>query len=310
MRRVADRDHRDRRAAPGGGVGPAAQRLLVGAQVGRGPSSSQVSSSTHRGVAARRRPARRPASPPRSPGSPATVGEDPVARGACAPGCRGTRGPAPRRCARRRAPARAGRGRRTRGTPSRRRRCRTSGRRGGVVGPASASGPWQRRAPRRRAAALAGQAERRSRRAGSAPAPGPSRSAAADRSVHLAAGSGAARGSRSRSVAGAGDRDGRPARGPVARGAAISLGPAGAEQVLAPRPCARTRRPARPRPPARRAAAAPRGCGGTARAARRAGRRRRPRWRPGRGRATGAKAAARVPTTIRRAPRLTARKSR
>ena len=64
-------------------------------------------------------------------------------------------------------------------------------------------------------------------------------------------------------------------------------GPAGAEEVLSPRRCARSRRPARPCPPARRAAAASRGCGGRAHAARRAGRRRRPRSPPGRGRGRG-----------------------
>ena len=82
-------------------------------------------------------------------------------------------------------------------------------------------------------------------------------------------------------------------------------GPAGAQQVLrldgAGEAADERARPAR----ARRGAAASRGRGGTARAARRAGRRRRPRSRPGRGRAPARTPAARVPTTMRRAPRLT-----
>ena len=101
-----------------------------------------------------------------------TVGEHRVADGGAHRRRRGTRGRAPRRCARRPAPgARSPRWPHSRAGPAGRGRCRTSGRPAARSAPAGPSGPGAGAAPGRRTAALAGQRRRRSRAAGSAPAP-------------------------------------------------------------------------------------------------------------------------------------------
>ena len=307
MAGVADHDHPPARPHQPGGVAPAAQGLLAGAQVDAGQHQPGVQQD-HRRVAARRRPARRPGSRPRCRAV-VHVGQDEVAARGPHPGLRegaaellgGAGLPQDRRPQAPVAALGARPGRVDHPAPAARRRRGRAG---------QGQRPGARRAARGRPAALARQ------RGGVPPPRGlhqdrPGAQAGADRLVHLGGDPGGAgvRVALEVALGGAGDGHGHPLAQHGAGGGELA-GPARCGGGTRPRRCGRSRRPGRRCPRARRAAAASRGCGGTARAARRAGRRRRPRSPPAPGRAPARSAAARVPTTIRRAPRLTARKSR
>ncbi len=263
------------------GVAPPAQRLLAGPQVRPGqqqPGVEQhhggVPARRHRLGAGRRHHDRRVA---------VDVGQDPVARGGPDPGLREGaaqllggarvaehRGAQPVPAALGARP-RVGRG----AAPAAGRRRRRAG---------QGERTRARRAPRGRAAAVAGQGQdvagarglhqHRTLLAGP-----PGRVSWASCGIRAACGSRV-----DAVVAGPGDPHGQPAAEQVARRGDL-VGPAGAEQVLALHAAREAARPGPPRPPARRAAAASRGCAGRAPAARRTGRRRRPRWPPARGRA-------------------------
>ena len=187
------------------------------------------------------------------------------------------------------------------GTASRRRAARTSR-------TAGRRRPWQHRAGRGIAAARRRAARARTRRrAGSrraAPARGRDRRRARSRNArHAVAGRRpAAAGPSAREL----DGRQRPTRGARARDVARSAAPRAPSRTpaaTAPRRCGRAPATSRRRLAARRAAPAPRARAGTARAARRAGRRRRPSTTTSPRSATGANAAARVPTTTRTRPR-------
>ena len=162
-----------RAATSAGGVEPAAQRLLLGAQVGAGRGSARC-----RAAPPRRSP---PSATGSAPGVATTIAgrsrdrrADPVAAGACRTGTPGKARPsssAVRALAehRRAQAAVAALGARPAGV----RRCRTSGSAAARSGPGSASGPEQARAAGRGPAALAGQAGRVAGARASAPAPGP-----------------------------------------------------------------------------------------------------------------------------------------
>ncbi len=129
--------------ASAGGVAPPAQRLLLGAQVDRGPAAARCragrtaayppAATGSRARAWPRRPAapRPPSASTRSPPS----GAHPGPREGPAELLGGPRRP--------RAPGRAGRGGRTPGSAQRRAGAAHQRQAGGVVGPVSASGPWQ-----------------------------------------------------------------------------------------------------------------------------------------------------------------------
>ena len=164
---------------------------------------------------------------------------------------------------------------------------------------ASATGPPQCAHAHGRAAGLAGQ--RGHVAAARAPARGPGRTRGPPwRCATRATGGGPTRPPRRARPRRPRRRPGRA--GPPRAAAAAGDGPqlAGLDQLLRPRPCGRSRPTARRRPrPRARVQRARRGRAGRARGARRAGRRRRPTTRPEPRSRTGAKAAARVPTTHR-----------
>ena len=267
------------------GVAPAPQRLLGRAQVVAAEQQPGVEQDDGRVAARGDRLGAGGGDDER--GLVADVGEHVVAGRGAHPGCRGRRGRAPRRCAPRRAPARAARRRRTPGRTSRPPRWRTSGRPAGRWRAGQRERAGAGRAAGRGAAALAGQGQRvAGARRLHEHRPGrraPSR-------IGVVGLLGHPRAQRVRValevvLGGAGDADGDPLAQPLAA-ARHARGPS----RVSSRCCASTLRAnapsdARPRPRARRAAAAPRGCGGRAPAARRAGRRRRPSRRRGRGRA-------------------------
>ena len=291
-------------------VGPAAHGLLPGAQVG--PRQHQPGVEQHHGGVPALGDGLGPRRGHHDGRLRADLGQDRLPRGR-RPYRRRREGPAellggPQR---RRRPGRAARGARTPRTPSPGGRCRTSGRRGGGRGSRDGQRALADRAAGGGAAALAGQRRRRTPTAASARAPDRSRAPPPPR----------------RARGWASGRRGRTGRAPAPR-------------RWLPRPA---RSPGRAAAPGRRPARAPSRCGrryvGLDRAREPADQRaalpsRSARsssvsrvWGYGaRGSAcrsspssqittrprscTGANAAARVPTTTRRAPRETARKSR
>ena len=143
-------------------------------------------------------------------------------------------------------PARAARGDRTRRRPTPRRRCRTTGRPAGSPARSAPAAPGR---PRSGPACGSARrpATRRSPAAASARAPGRSR-ARPHGQVHLARDPRAAGQRVARSCSLAPRPAPSPGGAPPPGRPAISLRPAGAEQVRPPRRCARTRRPARRAP--------------------------------------------------------------
>ena len=225
----------------------------------------------------------------------------PGRRSSCARWCRGRCGPAPRRCGPRPAPGPAGRGGRTRGTPSAGRPCRTTGR-------------WAGRGSGQDERSGAGAAARR----GAAPLAGQGRGVAGARGLHE---------DRPRGQAGPDRLEGRPGQprahravlgrdhlgaGPLAQQAPVRdelVGPPRAQQHRglgrAGEAADEHRRALRLGPQAEHLAHVRVGRPGSAcRSSPSSQMTTRPRsW-------TGAKAADRVPTTTRRAPRETDRKAR